>query len=166
MAVIARGAVLWILLWITTHLGGTTEPVIISTKLSLVKASSEICGCIQCAHQSFAWVNIFYVGNFIVQTANILLSTCGLFLLTFSTWQLTLDQPHCCSQVNSSSLSLVTFLDRSVGVTPALKIATNCSELNKVTFLEQLGFGISPAVNITLAIIGLVVSNILIFQCH
>ena len=117
--------------------------------------------CANCSKSSAEiMVSIYiYVGNFIVQTISILLSTCGLFLLTFSTWQLTLDQPQCCSQANSSSLA--TFLDQSIGVSSVLssKSAINCSELNKVTFLEQLGFGISPTLNIALAIIGLTVSG-------
>ena len=83
--------------------------------------------------------------------------TCGLFLLTFSTWQLTLDQPLCCLEANYSHL--VSFLDQPSGVSSSVQSTTNCSELNKVTFLEQLGFGIIPAVNISIAIIGLIVSG-------
>jgi hypothetical protein len=94
-------------------------------------------------------------GNFIVQTISVIVSTGGLFLLTFSTWQLTLDQPHCCSEANYSSLAM----SHQFGISSSHQQSmANCSELNKVTFLEHLGFGISPALNIALAIVGLMVS--------
>ena len=93
-------------------------------------------------------------GNFIVQTISIVVSASGLFLLTFSTWQLTLDQPHCCSEANHSSM--MALFDQS-GISSQHWSAANCSELNKITVLEHHGFGISPAINITLAIIGLMV---------
>ena len=97
------------------------------------------------------------VGNFIVQTVSVLVSTCGLFFLTFSTWQLTLDQPHCCSTANHTTLTMTDYYHEHLpGISSSF--VGNCSELNKVTFLEHHGFGISPALNITMAIIGLTVS--------
>lgn len=99
------------------------------------------------------------VGNFIVQTISVIVSTCGLFLLTFSTWQLTLDQPHCCFEANYSSLAMLYHSGLSSDHQQSM---ANCSELNKVTFLEHLGFGISPALNIALAIIGLMVNKTLL----
>ena len=98
------------------------------------------------------------IGNFIIQTVSVIVLTCGLFLLTFSlTWQLTLDQPHCCSEANYSSLEMFYMCQSGISSSSQPENMANCSELNKVTFLEHLGFGISPALNIALAIIGLLV---------
>ena len=94
------------------------------------------------------------VGNFIVQTVSVVVSTSGLFLLTFSTWQLTLDQPHCCSEANYSSLTV----SYQSGLSTGHQSMANCSELNKVTFLEHFNLGISPSLNIALAIVGLMVN--------
>lgn len=64
--------------------------------------------------------------------------------------------PHCCNNGVNDTLSLST-VTASVAV-GADAVTGNCSELSKVMFLEHINLHITPAINVVLAIGGLVVS--------
>ena len=67
--------------------------------------------------------------------------------------------PHCC-QYNETNSTLVLSAVHTTSVFVGSNTATtgNCSELNKVILLEHVDLHITPAVNMVLAIGGLIVS--------
>ena len=67
--------------------------------------------------------------------------TIGICLMTFSSWQYTLEKPHCCLNATEGS-----------------NLDTDCSALQKDVLFSHANLHISPAVNLSLAITGLVVS--------
>ena len=85
------------------------------------------------------------IGNFKTQAiSNIISSICAI-VLVFSTWQYTLNQPSCCPTDSPGNVTL------SAGQ------AEGCDELQRNILLSRLNLHISPAVNITISIIALVV---------
>lgn len=90
------------------------------------------------------------LGNFATQLFSMILSTVGIFLLTFASWQLTLTTPHCCLESN--------FTDPYYW--QALGTQRNCSDLHKVPILEHLNLHMSPTASTVLALIGLMLFSI------
>lgn len=76
-------------------------------------------------------------GNFITQNISNIICSVGICLITFASWQYTLQEPSCC-------------LD---------KLSPNCSEFHKVVIWTTANLHISPTVNVVLAITGLTVSS-------
>ena len=93
----------------------------------------------------------FFSGNFLTQALSIILTTIGICLLTFATWQYTVYPPDCCYG-NTSQLFAGDVYDSFT-----VNWNTNCSELHKVTILNQINLHISPTVIMVLAITGLTV---------
>ena len=75
---------------------------------------------------------------------SVILTTSGIFLLAFSTWQFSIVEPHCCYGDGRNASSW----------------GHNCSELHKEVLLGSVALHIPQNELITLAILGLVVSGI------
>ncbi len=110
----------------------------------------------------YCWIEhciiiIFRTGNFLTQVLSTLLTTIGICLLSFSTWQYTVSPPGCCVD-NSNNKSLYLPRDEYSG---SFNWSSNCSELDKVTILNQIDLNISPTLNMVLSIIGLTVRTVL-----
>ena len=93
---------------------------------------------------------IVFEGNFLTQLFSVILTTSGIFLLAFSTWQFGITEPHCCYGNVSDGLS------SSLTTTHHLT-SGNCSELHKEVILHNLALGIPESLLIGLALLGLVV---------
>ena len=78
-----------------------------------------------------------------------IVSTIGICLMTFASWQYTLQEPGCCYD---STVNVIGEFDNGSYWSP------NCSELHKVILWKDANLHISPTVNMVLAIIGLTVS--------
>ncbi|XP_064405778.1 solute carrier family 15 member 1-like isoform X1 [Halichondria panicea] len=91
------------------------------------------------------------LGNFLTQVLSTLLTTIGICLLSFSTWQYTVSPPGCCV-ANSNNKSVYLSGSEYSG---SFNWSSNCSELDKVTILNQIDLNISPTLNMILSIIGL-----------
>ena len=78
------------------------------------------------------------------QNISNVMSLIGAFLLVFSTWQYTLTAPSCCHD--------------SVNASTAHIFNKNCSEFETSIVLDDVSFHIPPSLNMSLAIVGLVVS--------
>jgi len=93
----------------------------------------------------------------LTQALSTLLTAVGVTLVAFSTWQYTVDPPSCCYN-NYTSRMDNDYLEQSYNW------STNCSEIHKLTILDQINLQISPTINMAIAIIGLIVSSIIYMQ--
>lgn len=95
-------------------------------------------------------------GNFLTQTFSVVLTTLGVFLLTFATWQYSITEPSCCyaagNNVSAQALAGV----RGEGP-ELLNWNANCSELQKGIILGGVSLHMTPDLILALAVIGLVV---------
>ena len=78
----------------------------------------------------------------------------GICLLTFATWQYTVYPPDCCYGNTSQLLAGDEYDSFTVDWN------ANCSELHKVTVLNQINLHISPTVVMVLAMAGLIVREV------
>ena len=85
-----------------------------------------------------------------------IVSTIGICLMTFASWQYTLQEPGCCYD---STVNMTGEFDNGSYWSP------NCSELHKVILWKDANLHISPTVNMVLAIIGLTVSITIATKC-
>ena len=88
-------------------------------------------------------------GNFMTQNIGNIVSTIGICLMMFASWQYTLQEPGCCYD---STVNVIGGFDNGS------QWNSNCSELHKVILWKDANLHISPTVNMVLAIIGLTVS--------
>ena len=97
----------------------------------------------------------------------VLLTSSGVFLLAFSTWQFSVTRPDCCqAPLNASGgyrglIEVATPLNVSVGYQGHAEVVnwtSNCSELHKIVPLQSVSLHMSTEVIMVLAILGLVVS--------
>ena len=95
-------------------------------------------------------------GNFMTQNIGNIVSTIGICLMTFASWQYTLQEPGCCYD---STVNVIGEFDNGSYWSP------NCSELHKVILWKDANLHISPTVNMVLAIIGLTVSITIATRC-
>lgn len=94
----------------------------------------------------------FFLGNFLTQTLSVILTTSGIFLLAFSTWQFSVEEPHCCygdGIVNASALA----------TDEQQNWNSMCKELHKDMLLGSTGLHLPTTLTMALALLGLVVSN-------
>lgn len=87
-------------------------------------------------------------GNFLTQNVSNVITTVGICLMTFASWQFALDEPSCCCDHDNVTTYALLW---DTGCT------SNCSELHKYTLLDAPHLHISPGLNMFLAITGLVV---------
>ena len=107
----------------------------------------------------------YWTGNFLTQALSTILTTGGVCLLAFSTWQYTVFAPTCCYTSNASITEQFTGENIHAGSVienSVLNWSSNCSELHKVSILEQVNLHIPPTVNMILAITGLIVSVVML----
>ena len=88
-------------------------------------------------------------GNFMTQNIGNIVSTIGIGLMMFASWQYTLQEPGCCY---GSTVNVIGGFDNGS------EWNSNCSELHKVILWKDANLHISPTVNMVLAILGLTVS--------
>lgn len=84
-----------------------------------------------------------------------ILTTSGIFLLAFSTWQFSVVEPHCCHSDGSNASS--SWVQLGDDVMRAGNNWNNCSELHKEVVLGNVGLHMPSSVVIALALLGLVV---------
>lgn len=96
----------------------------------------------------------FTLGNYLTQTFSVFLTTCGVFLLAFSTWQYSITEPQCCYDTGNLSV-LASVSGHPAG--DARNWSGSCSELHKVVPLGDLSLHMSPNLLLALAVVGLVV---------
>ena len=90
---------------------------------------------------SFYIFLLVIAGNFLTQVGSNIVITIGICIMTFASWQYTLEKPHCCYS----------------NATEGFNLDPDCSALEKDVLFAHANLHISPAVNLSLAITGLVV---------
>ena len=85
-----------------------------------------------------------FVGNFLTQVGSNIVITIGICLMTFASWQYTLEEPRCCG----------------LNATESSDLNPDCSALQKDVLFPHANLHMSPGVNLALAITGLVVSDL------
>ena len=81
------------------------------------------------------------------------MSTAGIFLLTFSTWQYSVAVPQCC-QVHHNMSSVVGWS----GQMETQNWSSSCSELHKIVPLAHVDLHMSTELMVVLTTLGLIVS--------
>ena len=86
----------------------------------------------------------YVLGNYHTQNMSNIMGTVGILLIFLSSWQYSLNKPHCCvPELNISA-----------------NIPSSCHELDKHQILKSFSLSIPPDVTVVLIIIGCVVSLI------
>ncbi len=131
---------------------------------SCIPPLHAVCSAI-CPKQAFTFyttsgdklslITLHFTGNFLTQNISNIITTVGICLMTFASWQYALEEPSCCCDHGNSYVDPTDPTSHLLGDTHC---TSNCSELHKYTLLESPRLHISPGLNMFLAIAGLVVS--------